>query len=117
MKAKFTWRKVKWLKANTYTLVRWSDVLMEHELPDEYVNGSGSKFWYVPSSDIDNVWHPEYICLGHDYDHNTRRLFEGDVLTEVPYERVVAYLQSAGTRLFAVKKAVQDSSELLEIEV
>jgi len=116
MKAKFTWRKVQWLKANTYTLVRWSDVLMEHKLPDEYVDGSGPTFWYV-SADIDEVSHTEHIHLGHDYDRNTSRLFEGAVLTEEQYERVVAYLQSAGTRLFAVKKAVRDSSELLEIEV
>jgi len=107
MKAEFTWRN----PAAYYTLIRWSDVLRRDELPYEYVNGPGPKFWYVPPAVIEKTAYIEHIRLGHDNILNLPKLYEGAVLTVEQYKKVIEYLQGAGKRLPEIKKEIEEGEE------
>jgi len=111
MKAKFTWRRT----ASYYTLIRWSDVLMKVELPYEYVNGPGPKFWYVPPAVIEKTAYLEHIRLGSQLepDELNMLLFEGTVRIGKPYNQVTRYLQEAGKRLSEIKKEVEEGEEFV----
>jgi len=106
MKAEFTWRKT----AAYYTLLRWSNVLMKAELPYEYVNVSGPKFWYVPPVVVDKVAYIEHIRLGIE---DKPKLIVSSVLTGKQYNEVMEYLQEAGKRLSEIKKEIEDGVELV----
>jgi len=109
MKAKFTWRKTR----AYHTLIRWSDVLMKAELPYEYVNVDGPKFWYVPPIVMEKTAYIEHIRLGSQLDSNELNmlLFEGTVLLGMQYNEVMEYLQKAGKRLSRIKKEVDEGEE------
>lgn len=106
MKAKFTWRNT----AAYHTLIRWSDVLMKDELPYEYVNGYGPKFWYVPPIVVDKVAYIEHIRL---WTEDRPKLIVGSVLTGKQYGQVIRYLQGAGKSLSEIKKEVGEGEELV----
>lgn len=115
MKAKFTWRKTR----AYHTLIRWSDVLMKVELPYEYVNGNGPKFWYVPPIVAENTAYLEHIRLGSQLepDELNMLLFEGAVMPGMQYNEVMEYLQEAGKRLSEIKKAIVEEGEEFVIQV
>jgi len=108
-KAKFTWRRT----ASYYTLIRWSDVLMNAELPFEYTNGPGEKFWYVPPIVSGKVAYNEHIRLGAHDKHSSGyvRLMIGSVILIDNYDMLVKYLQDAGKRLSDIKKEIEEGEE------
>ncbi|MEA3338591.1 MAG: hypothetical protein U9R15_01365 [Chloroflexota bacterium] len=100
MKAMFTWRET----SQYCTLMSWSGVLLKAELPFEYVNGPGAKFWYVP---------PVYIQLNWGESVN---LVVGSVIMREDYGMLIRYLQDAGERLSEIKKEV-DAGDVVVVQV
>lgn len=108
MKAKFTWRAT----SQYCTLLSWSGVLLKAELPFEYVNGPGAKFWYVPPVVDNKVAYGDHIKL----DHAPAHLVVGSVVLREDYDMMIRYLQNAGERLSEIKKEV-DEGEVLVVQV
>ncbi len=110
MKAEFVWR----VTSQYCTLLRWSGVLLRAELPFEYVNGPGPKFWYVPSVVVgtvvvdDRITYDEHIRLAVD---DAAPLVAGSVILRENYDMLVEYLKSAGARLSDIKKEIVESEE------
>ncbi len=110
MKAEFTWR----VTSQYCTLLRWSGVLMKTELPFEYVNGPGPKFWYVLPVVVDNVVVDDRIA----YEEHIRlaigeatHLVVGSVILREDYDMLIEYLTDAGERLSEIKKEIYESEE------
>jgi len=112
MKATFRWRKT----VATYTLLGWDNVLMRDELPFEYTNGPGPKFWYVPPVVAGKVAYVEHIRLGTlSEDHSGYvRIMRGSVLFEDDHDKLIAYLKSAAERLSLLKKEIAESKEITD---
>jgi hypothetical protein len=51
-KAKFEWRITKYKHADLYTLMDWSGIRELDNLPPEYINYFGEKFWAVGNDRI-----------------------------------------------------------------
>ena len=108
---KLIWRKT----TDTLALMDWSGVMRRGELPPEYVNGKGPKFWLVPPGAMGGVRYIEYIQLGEDagkaLDANTfpNKLYIGTVLTYREQERVAEYLLAASRRLHDLNVEIADS--------
>lgn len=60
MKVTLRWRKLR----KTYTLLSWDNVSVREELPVEYTNGPGPKFWHVPPVVAGKVAYAEHVRLG-----------------------------------------------------
>jgi len=104
MKAEFTWR----ITSQYCTLIRWSGVLMKAELPFEYANGPGPKFWYVPPVVDVGVAYGDHIRLSIDA---ATHLVVGSVILREDYDMLIEYLKSAGERLSEIKKEVNEGEE------
>jgi len=102
MTAEFTWR----VTSQYCALMGWSGVLMKAELPFEYVNGPGPKFWYVPTIVDGRIAHDEHILLGGTY-IGRRELTIGYVIKCTEYGKLVSYLQEAGKQLSEINKEVE----------
>jgi len=107
-KAKFTWRKT----PGKYSLLGWSDVLTNAELPFEYVGSPGQKFWYVPPIVVEKVAYIEHIRLGQD-STVPGKLAVGTVLTAGGYDQMMDYLCAAGKRLSRIKKEIEEGEEFV----
>ena len=112
MKATFRWRKT----VATYTLLGWDNVLMRDELPFEYVNGPGPKFWYVPPVVAGKVAYNEHIRLGTlSEDHSGYvRIMIGSVLFVDDHDKLIAYLKYAAERLHILNEAIAESKEITD---
>ena len=110
MNTTLRWRKL----CETYTLLGWDNVLMQDELPFEYTNGPGSKFWYVPPTVVGKVAYVEHIRLGTtSEDHSGYvRIMLGSVLFQVDYVKLIAYLKDAAKQLSRIKKEIVESEEI-----
>ncbi len=114
MKATLMWRRL----GDTYTLLEWANCLMRDELPFEYTNTPGPKFWYVPPTVAGKVAYVEHIRLGaKSKDHSGyMRLMIGTVLFDEEYDKLIVYLKSAAKRLSWIR-AELDSAEGITVEV
>jgi len=116
VKAKLVWRKTK----EHIALLEWSGIELKADLPYEYVNGGGPKFWYVPPTTIDYTHYGEFIQLDKDagkaLDANTfpHRLYVGTVLTHHEHDMLKKYLALAGVRLSRIKTEVEISSRVVD---
>jgi len=110
MKATFRWRKL----CETYTLLGWDNVLMRDELPAEYTNGPGPKFWYVPPVVAGNVPYNEHIRLGViDKNHSGyARLMLGSVIFEKDHDKLITYLKGAAKRLSCIRLELESAEEI-----
>jgi len=110
MKATLRWRKL----CETYTLLGWDNVHQRGDLPFEYTNGPGAKFWYVPPVVAGNVPYVEHIRLGTiSEDHSGYvRIMLGSVLFEEDHVKLIAYMKDAAERLSRIKKEVTASKEI-----
>lgn len=88
-----SWRKT----ISHYVLTDWEGVLQKSELPPEYTNTPGQKFWYIPTQchiqlggdDIDGligVTFPALLCIG-------------TTLTPKQHESLINYITAAVKRL------------------
>lgn len=114
MKATFRWRRL----CSTYTLLGWDDVLMRDDLPFEYTNAPGSKFWHVPPELVGKVTYPEHIRLGIINENHSGyvRLMIGSVILAEDYDKLITYLKSAAERLSGLL-ADLESAEEITVEV
>jgi hypothetical protein len=114
MNATLRWRKL----CETYTLLGWDNVLMRDELPFEYTNAPGPKFWYVPPVVVGKVAYVEHIRLGSkSEDHSGYvRMMLGSVLFEEDHDKLVVYLKEAAKRLSRIR-AELESAEEITVEV
>lgn len=112
MKATLRWRKL----CETYTLLGWDDVLMRDDLPFEYTNGPGSKFWYVPTVADGKVAYAEHIRLGViDENHSGYvRLMIGSVIFEEDHEKLITYLMDAANRLSQIRLEFKLAKEIID---
>lgn len=100
--------------------MEWSGIELKADLPYEYVNGGGPKFWYVPPTTIDYTHYEESIQLGKDagkaLDDNTfpNRLYVGTVITDHEHDMLKEYLTLAGVRLSRIKAEVEISSRVVD---
>ena len=114
---KLIWRRI----TDTFTLVDWSDSKRRDELPYEYVNGKGPKFWYVPPATIGGARYNDYVQLGENagkaLDTNTfpNRLYIGTVLTHRENELVNKYLLAASQRLDDITKQIIDAETITTV--
>ena len=107
MKAKFRWRKTR----AGYALLGFTDVLRKGELPVEYVNGRGPKYWYVAPAVVEKVAYGDYIVYYHDVSRG-HKLAVGKVLSPDEWENVMQTLVDAGDHLADVRKMVEAGEEL-----
>lgn len=110
MKATFRWRKL----CDTCTLLGWDNILMRDELPFEYTNAPGPKFWYVPPVVAGKVAYVEHIRLGlTDENHSGYvRLMIGSVILAEDYDKLITYLKSAGERLSWLLVELESAEEI-----
>lgn len=110
-KPKFLWRITEYKHAKLYTLINWSGVRDRRNLPPEYINYHGEKFW-----DVDD----DHISLAGGM-NNMRSignsLSRGTVLEEDEYTILIAHLQAAASRLKSVNWVIKDRSEIITVEV
>lgn len=103
--------KINWLKTRLgYTLLGYTDVLQKSELPAEYVNMSGPKYWYVPLAIVEKVAHGDYIAYYsgfHEY-----KLVVGMVLSPDEWEQVMKIFVEAGEHLADARKMVGAGEEI-----
>ena len=110
MNATFRWRKT----SGTYTLLGWDNVHQRGDLPFEYTNGPGAKFWYVPPVVAGNVPYVEHIRLGaKSEDHSGYvRLMLGSVLFQEDYVKLIAYLKDAAKQLSRIRAELESAEEI-----
>jgi hypothetical protein len=109
-KAKFEWRITQYTHANLYTLIDWSGVMEFGELPPEYTNYHGQKFWVdggkVVLPNLTRGTLPERGALGR-----------GTVLEEAEFKAVELHLRGAAKRLQSINQAIKERSECVIMEV
>ena len=115
---KLTWRKT----TDTFTLMGWSGIKYKSELPYEYVNGKGPKFWSCcHHDDAGDIRYIKYIHLdnnaGKALDYNTfpSGLYIGIVLTYREQARVAKYILNASQRLHDINAQIADSEIITTI--
>jgi hypothetical protein len=110
MKATLRWRKL----CETYTLLGWDNILMRDELPFEYTNTPGAKFWYVPPTVAGKVAYVEHIRLGaKSEDHSGYvRLMLGSVLFHEDRDKLIVYLKEAAKRLSGIRSELESAEEI-----
>lgn len=110
------WRRI----TDSFTLVEMFDVKTRAELPYEYVNGNGPKFWLVPEANV-VAQHDEYIYLGKhtgkavDCIAFLNRLYIGTVLTHKENKLVGKYLLEASRRLHDLNIEIIDAEMVTTI--
>ena len=106
MKAKFRWRKTR----AGYALLGFTDVLRKGELPVEYTNRPGPKYWYVPPAIMDKVAYGDYIIYYGE--SRERNLVVGRVMSPDEWEYLMRILVEAGEHLADVRQMVEAGEEI-----
>lgn len=103
--------KISWLKTMLgYTLLGFDGVLQRSELPAEYVNSRGPKYWYVAPAISKTVAYGDYIAYySHSHEY---KLTIGIVLSPDEWEQVMKIFVEAGDRLADVRKMVDAGEEI-----
>jgi len=109
-KAKFEWRITRFAHEDLYTLIGWSDVKEFGDLPPEYTNYHGQKFWAADDS---------IVLADHAIDTLPQRhkLHRGVVMEGPKFKAVEAHLRAASRRLQSVNQTIKVRSECVIMEV
>ena len=110
-KAEFEWRITQFIGGDLYTLIDWSNIGEFGELPPEYTNHCGQRFWQDGSSIILD----ETLAIGTL--RNRHELKRGTVLEEAEFKAVELHLRIASERLHLINDAISEHSEHVIMEV
>ncbi|MCD6161846.1 MAG: hypothetical protein J7K40_05470 [candidate division Zixibacteria bacterium] len=108
MKTILSWRKT----ASHFSLIEWSGVLQKPELPPEYTNTPGAKFWCVPIQ--------RCIQLGGDSRCDLigvtapARLYIGTTLTLEQHESLINYIAAAVKRLREAEIEIESAETVVD---
>lgn len=109
-KATFKWRILSVRKVDMYTLLDWVNVKKYGDLPPEYTNYFGPKFWEADGFLVLDG------CAIEDTPH-CKGLRRGTVLEKKGYVIVMAHLKAAAGQLQAVNSAIEHDIFPLTVQV
>ncbi len=121
-KATFEWRITRFEYGDRYTLMGWSNVKSIDDLPLEYINQRGARFWaesadhiILKGCDISSC----YAGYGklNACTHMRTGMIRGMMMKKPEYDIVISHLHDAGKRLRIVNQTIKENSECVTLEV
>lgn len=120
--ATFEWRITHGEYRDHHTLIGWSNVKMEKDLPLEYTNHHGAAFWAVDDDHIALRNCDISSCFAgygrvNAATHLRTRIKRGYKIEKNEYDVIIAHLKTAGENLRVAKDVIENSSEIVMVEV
>lgn len=118
----FDWRITHFEYGDRYTLMGWVNIRSADELPFEYINHPGARFWasgddriILKGCDISSC----YAGYGRPNapTHLRTGLNRGTRMEKPEYDIIISHLRTAGENLRIIDQTIKENSERITMEV